>query len=81
VTATPKDVLSLKSPKHAAFKAGIFDAIPTLSYDDDDEVSTSGSAEDIQRSVAEFRHRFFRLKQKWTSAFQDIEVIYWLLLI
>jgi hypothetical protein len=74
VTVTPEDVLSLKSPKRAAFKAGIFDAIPTLLYHDDDEVSTSGSAEDIQHSVAEFRHQFSRLKQKWTSAFQDIEV-------
>jgi hypothetical protein len=76
-TATVEDVLALKWPKQASNKTGIFDIFPALSYDDDDvslgDTDTVG-IDAVQTSIAEFKHRFSCLKQKWTTAFQDVEV-------
>jgi predicted nucleic acid-binding Zn-ribbon protein len=72
------DQLDLVSPKKATEQAGIFSVFPTLSYDDDvengDGTDTPVTKESVRDSIKEFNHRFARLKSKWTSAFQDVEV-------
>ena len=73
----PVDVLSLQSPKQAAAKTGIFDVFPTLSYDEGEDVNEAESSDSvamIQHSIQDFRQRFARLKHKWQSALQDVEV-------
>jgi hypothetical protein len=71
-------VLGLRSPQQAVLKTGLFDIFPALSYDEEDPVNdaepSSSTEETISTSIQEFCHRFARLKQKWTSAFQDVEV-------
>lgn len=77
VTASLEDVLTLKSPKQAVAKTGIFGIFPALSYDDEDDIAEDldiDPTDRLQSSVAEFKHRFARLKHKWTSVFQDVEV-------
>jgi len=74
------DVLGLCSPKQASTRTGIFDVFPALSYDEEDEnlkrveMETTSPEENVQASIQDFKHRFACLKQKWTSAFQDVEV-------
>jgi len=59
-------------------QTGIFSVFPTLSYDDDaEDLSPEISKitkEDVLLSIREFKKRFARLKMKWSSAFQDVEV-------
>jgi hypothetical protein len=81
VTASLEDVLTLKSPKQASVRTGIFSVFPALSYNDEDDTTDDvdvdayiESTDKIQVSIDEFKHCFARLKNKWTSAFQDIEV-------
>jgi hypothetical protein len=73
------DVLGLCSPKHENRKTGIFEVFPALSYDEEDENFVEAgpdtlSEENLQASIRDIKHRFARLKHKWTSAFQDVEV-------
>jgi len=75
----------LSSPTAAAQNTGLFGIFPALSYEDenvsDSETSaTSGTSPNRQTmsemivTLNDFKHRFRRLKEKWSSAFQDIEV-------
>jgi hypothetical protein len=79
-TAKPDQVLlQLQSPKVAEQKTGIFDIFPSLSYEDESVGDKSNEDEpdpmdEISQSMKEFKHRFSRIKEKWTSALQDIEV-------
>ncbi len=74
-----KGLLDLESPKRAAEKTGLFTIFPSLSYDDYDSsedeevVDRAMTSEEVTFSIKEFRTRFAKLKQKWTSVFQDIE--------
>jgi len=82
ITTTP---FALASPGAAEQKTGIFGVFPSLSYEDDnisvaDASEASGDAlergtiTEISATMKEFKHRFNRIKTKWTAAFQDIEV-------
>jgi len=74
----PQDPLTLVSPKKSSDHAGIFSVFPALSYDDEVDVvaedNSTVTKESVLASIQEFNHRFARLKGKWTSAFQDVEV-------
>ncbi len=61
--------------------ADIFATFPSLSYNnepssEEDSVALTEemTKEGVTSSIKEFRHQFTWLKQKWTSAFQHIEV-------
>jgi len=72
----PVDVLSLRSPKQAAAKTGIFDVFPTLSYDEGEDVNKAESSDSvamIQHSIQDFRQRFARLKQSGSRHFKMLK--------
>jgi len=77
--------VELMSPKAAEQKTGIFGFFSALSYEDDNASDSESSVtsgmtphrqtmSEMMTTLKDFKHRFKRIKAKWSSAFQDIEV-------
>jgi len=82
-TQIPSQVVdfTLASPRAADLKTGVFGIFPALSYEDDHASNSDREDEqdnmsfgEVISTVKDFKHRFGRIKNKWTSAFQDIKV-------
>jgi len=75
------EALQLESPVKPTEKTGMFAIFPALSYEDDasigEDSTMSGTlltTEEVTTTIKDFKQRFSKIKQKWSSDFQDIEV-------